>query len=206
MLPLFRALHIIELYRSALRNKIPNTTGGFMNKKFLYSPLSIKSIGENGVFSGYASVFNIVDKQNDLILPGAFKENLNRNKIKLLWQHNPDEPIGSIIDIYENDVGLYITAHLLLGIQKAEEVYLMLKTGTINGLSIGYIPIEYDVDHKSGARVLKQVELWKVSLVTFPANLAAQVINVKNQNNEQGVLARAIEKANAVLADMYISA
>ncbi|XP_066251723.1 myosin heavy chain, clone 203-like [Euwallacea similis] len=154
------ALHIIELYRSALRNKIPNTTGGFMNKKFLYSPLSIKSIGENGVFSGYASVFNIVDKQNDLILPGAFKENLNRNKIKLLWQHNPDEPIGSIIDIYEND--------------KAEEAYLMLKTGTINGLSIGYIPIEYDVDHKSGARVLKQVELWEVSLVTFPANLAAQ--------------------------------
>lgn len=106
MLPPFRALHIIELYRSALRNKIPNTTGGFMNKKFLYSPLSIKSIEENGVFSGYAS----------------------------------------IIDIYENDVGLYITAHLLLGIQKAEEVYLMLKTGTINGLSIGYIPIEYDVD------------------------------------------------------------
>lgn len=166
MLPPFRALHIIELYRSALRNKIPNTTGGFMNKKFLYSPLSIKSIEENGVFSGYAS----------------------------------------IIDIYENDVGLYITAHLLLGIQKAEEVYLMLKTGTINGLSIGYIPIEYDVDHKSGARVLKQVELWEVSLVTFPANLAAQVINVKNQNNEQEVLARAIEKANAVLADMYISA
>ncbi|MCX3065366.1 HK97 family phage prohead protease [Wolbachia endosymbiont of Drosophila pseudotakahashii] len=134
-----------------------------MNKKFLYSPLSIKSIGENGVFSGYASVFNIIDKQNDLILPGAFKENLNRNKIKLLWQDNPDEPIGSIIDIYE-------------------------------------------VDHKSGARVLKQVELWEVSLVTFPANLAAQVINVKNQNNEQEVLARAIEKANAVLADMYISA
>ncbi|GFY79918.1 uncharacterized protein TNIN_55701 [Trichonephila inaurata madagascariensis] len=60
----------------------------------------------------------------------------------------------------------------------------MLKTGAINGLSIGYIPIEYDVDHKSGARVLKQVELWEVSLVTFPANLAAQVdyeTNVKQK-------------------------
>jgi HK97 family phage prohead protease len=65
-----------------------------MSKKFLYSPLSIKSIEENGVFSGYASVFNIVDKQNDLILPGAFKKNLSKNKIKLLWQHNPGEPIG----------------------------------------------------------------------------------------------------------------
>lgn len=89
-----------------------------MNKKFLYSPLSIKSIEENGVFSGYASVFNIVDKQNDLILPGAFKSNLNKSQIKLLWQHNPSEPIGNITDICENDIGLYITAHLLFGIQK----------------------------------------------------------------------------------------
>ncbi|MFL3876338.1 HK97 family phage prohead protease [Wolbachia endosymbiont of Trichogramma kaykai] len=138
-----------------------------MSKIFLYSPLSIKSIEENGVFSGYASVFNIVDKQND--------------------------------------IGLYITAHLLFGIQKAEKAYLMLKTGTINVLSIGYIPIEYDVDHESGARVLKQVELWEVSLVTFPTNLSAQVINVKNHYNEQEVLARAIEKANSVLTHMCIS-
>ncbi|MGL9717327.1 MAG: HK97 family phage prohead protease [Wolbachia sp.] len=175
-----------------------------MNKKFLCSSLSIKNIGENGVFSGYASVFNIVDTQNDLILPGAFKENLDKDKIKLLWQHNSGEPIGNIIDICENDVGLYITAHLLLGIRKAEEAYLMLKTGVINGLSIGYIPIKYDIDHESGARVLRQVELWEVSLVTFPANLAAQVISVKNQYNEQEMLAKAIEKANAVLTNSSI--
>ncbi|WCR58391.1 HK97 family phage prohead protease [Wolbachia endosymbiont of Ctenocephalides felis wCfeJ] len=170
-----------------------------MNKKFLCSPLSIKNIGENGVFSGYASVFNIVDKQNDLISPGAFKESLNKDKIKLLWQHNPSEPIGDIIELYENDIGLYITARLLLGIQKAEEAYLMLKTGVINGLSIGYMPIKYDIDHESGARVLKQVELWEISLVTFPANLAAQVVNVKSQDNEQKMLIRAIKKAKDVL-------
>lgn len=182
-----------------------NLQGGLMSKKFLCSSLSIKSIEENGLFSGYASVFNVVDKQNDLILPGAFKENLNKDKIKLLWQHNQSEPIGYIIDIHENDVGLYITAHLLLGIQKAEEVYLMLKTGVINGLSIGYIPLEYDIDHESGARVLKQVELWEVSLVTFPANLAAQVVNVKSQDNEQKMLIRAIKKAKDVLTGTYIS-
>ncbi|NSM56874.1 HK97 family phage prohead protease, partial [Wolbachia endosymbiont of Atemnus politus] len=171
-------------------------------KKFLCSPLSIKNIGENGIFSGYASVFNIVDKQNDLILPGAFKENLNKDKIKLLWQHNPSKPIGNIIDICENDVGLYITAHLLLGIRKAEEAYLMLKTGVINGLSIGYMPIKYDIDHESGARVLRQVELWEVSLVTFPANSAAQVVNVKSQDSEQEMLMRAIQKANDVLTNI----
>ncbi|APR98810.1 HK97 family phage prohead protease [Wolbachia endosymbiont of Folsomia candida] len=176
-----------------------------MSKKFLFLPLLLKNIEENGLFSGYASVFNIVDKQNDLILPGAFGKSLNKNKIKLLWQHDPSEPIGNIIDIYENDVGLYITAHLLLGVQKAKEAYLMLKAGTIDGLSIGYIPVKYDIDHETGARVLKQVELWEVSLVTFPANSAAQVINVKGQNTEQKILISAIEKANDVLANTCIS-
>lgn len=176
-----------------------------MIKKFLYSSLSIKNITENGLFSGYASIFNVIDKQNDLILPGAFKESLGKNKIRLLWQHDPGEPIGNIIDIYENDVGLYIVAHLLLGIKKAEEAYLMLKAGTINGLSIGYIPKKYDVDHESGARLLKQVELWEVSLVTFPANSKAQVIDVKSQNYEEDMLKEAIKKANDTLANTYIS-
>ncbi len=63
-----------------------NLQGGFMNKKFLCSSLSIKSIEENGLFSGYASVFNVVDKQNDLVLPGAFKENLNKDKTSLAAQ------------------------------------------------------------------------------------------------------------------------
>lgn len=170
-----------------------------MNKKFLHSQLSLKNLEENGIFSGYASIFNIVDKQNDLILPGAFKKNLNENKVKLLFQHDPSEPIGNIIDIYENDVGLYIIAHLLLDIQKARDVYLMLKAGVIDGLSIGYVPVKYDTDYQTGARVLKQVELWEVSLVTFPANSAAQVVDVKNQSDEQEMLIRAIQKANEVL-------
>lgn len=170
-----------------------------MNKKFLHSQLSLKNLEENGIFSGYASVFNIVDKQNDLILPGAFKKSSNENKVKLLWQHDPSEPIGNIIDIYENDVGLYIIAHLLLDIQKARDVYLMLKAGVIDGLSIGYVPVKYDTDYQTGARVLKQVELWEVSLVTFPANSAAQVIDVKNRSDEHEMLVRAIQKANEVL-------
>ncbi|MDN5248181.1 MAG: HK97 family phage prohead protease [Wolbachia endosymbiont of Tyrophagus putrescentiae] len=176
-----------------------------MNKKFFYSSLSLKNIEENGIFSGYASVFNVVDKQNDLILPGAFKKDLNRNKIKLLWQHDPGEPVGNIIDIYENDFGLYIIAHLLLSIQKAKDVYLMLKAGMIDSLSIGYVPIKHDIDYKTGARVLKQVELWEVSLVTFPANSAAQVVDVKSQNNEQEALFRAMERAKKILTDAYIS-
>ncbi|NSX83432.1 HK97 family phage prohead protease, partial [Wolbachia endosymbiont of Atemnus politus] len=71
-----------------------------------------------------------------------------------------------------------------------------------NGLSIGYMPIKYDIDHESGARVLRQVELWEVSLVTFPANSAAQVVNVKSQDSEQEMLMRAIQKANDVLTNI----
>lgn len=102
-------------------------------------------------------------------------------------------------------MGLYITAYLLLGVQKAKEAYLMLKSGTIDGLSIGYVPVKYDVDHETGARVLKQVEFWEVSLVTFPANSAAQVINVKGQSTEQEILIRTIEKVNDVLTNTHIS-
>ena len=173
-----------------------------MDKKFLHSMLLLKDIEKNGVFSGYASVFNVIDKQNDLILPGAFKKNLNNNKVKLLWQHDPGEPIGNIIDIYENEVGLYIVAQLLLSIQKAKDVYLMLKSEMIDGLSIGYIPVKYDIDHETGTRLLKEVELWEVSLVTFPANLAAQVVNVKGQENEQKTLIKAVNRADKALINL----
>lgn len=170
-----------------------------MNKKFLHSSLSLKKIENSGIFSGYASVFNIIDKHNDIILPGAFQKSLSKNKIKLLWQHDPTEPIGIINNIHENEIGLHIVAQLLLSIQKAKDVYLMLKTEMIDGLSIGYIPTEYEIDYKTGTRFLKEVELWEISLVTFPSNLAAQVVNVKNHKNEKEILIEAVQRANTSL-------
>ncbi|WP_333023001.1 HK97 family phage prohead protease [Wolbachia endosymbiont of Pentidionis agamae] len=130
-----------------------------------------------------------------MLIKGAFQNSLT-SKIKLLWQHDANEPIGNIIDVYEDDFGLYIVACLLLAIQKAKEVYVMLKAGTIDSLSIGYIPIQHEIDRVTGARILKQVELLEVSLVTFPANPIAQVINVKDQNQE---LINSIERAQNIL-------
>lgn len=80
----------------------------------------------------------------------------------------------------------------------------MLKAGVIDGISIGYVPVKYDTDYQTGARVLKQVELWEVSLVTFPANLAAQVIDFKNQIDEHEMLVIAIQKANEVVTNRKI--
>ncbi|QLK57440.1 HK97 family phage prohead protease [Ehrlichia ruminantium] len=143
--------------------------------------LSNKNIKNCGIFSGYASVFNVVDRQKDIIIPGAFSSTIKDfHRIKLLWQHNSTEPIGNIISISEDHIGLYVKANLLLDLQKGKEAYLMLKNGIINALSIGYQAVDYNTDFKTGIRTLKKISLWEISLVTFPANTQSKVIDVKN--------------------------
>ncbi|AIL64505.1 phage prohead protease, HK97 family [Rickettsiales bacterium Ac37b] len=147
-------------------------------------PLSLKNFDDQGIISGYASVFSVQDKQNDCICYGAFKESIqnhyNNNQIKLLWQHQQDKPIGIFNLIAEDKYGLYIEAKLLLKIQKAREAYDLLKSGAINGLSIGYTPVEYEFDKSSKTRILTKINLWEISLVTFPANIHAGITNLKN--------------------------
>lgn len=149
--------------------------------------LQLKSLGSDGVFAGYASVFNLVDSQRDLILPGAFAETVRgrSQQIKLLWQHDQREPIGMIDELIEDENGLFIRGRLMLDIARAREAYSLLKEGAISGLSIGYTPKIYRVDPDSGIRVLSALDLWEVSLVTFPANHAAQVTVVKGREPDE---------------------
>jgi HK97 family phage prohead protease len=110
-----------------------------INYQTTNSSLQLKSMDEQGYFSGYASVFNNVDQQNDLIMPGAFESCISVPKnIKLLWQHMSEEPIGVIEELREDRYGLYIKARLLLDLAKGREVYTLLTNGAVNGLSIGY--------------------------------------------------------------------
>jgi len=149
--------------------------------KHLDFPLELKSMAVDGAFAGYASVFGNMDSQKDIVLKGAFKSSIAaKSGIKLLWQHQPDEPIGVINKMAEDEYGLYMEGQLLLDVQKAREAYSLLKSGAINGLSIGYMPTDYSTDYESGVRFLKQVELWEVSLVTFPANPQAVVSSLKS--------------------------
>lgn len=149
-------------------------------KKLRFS-LDIKSIEDGGRFAGYASVFGIVDNQRDVMLRGAFSQTLKGRvqEIKLLWQHLQDEPIGIFTTIAEDANGLYVEGKLLLQIQRAREAHALLMEGAISGLSIGYSPVKYRIDELTGVRKLAEVELWEISLVTFPANEAAQVTVVK---------------------------
>ena len=146
--------------------------------------LELKHCSDNGIFSGYASVFNIIDENNDVILNGAFKNSIESKSIKLLWQHCPDNPIGKIEMIKEDNYGLHITCRLCLSIQKGYEAHCLLKSGIINGLSFGYNVIEEYSDYKEGIRYIELVDLWEVSLVTFPCNTHAFVNNVNSKEYE----------------------
>ncbi|MFV9838432.1 MAG: HK97 family phage prohead protease [Aaplasma endosymbiont of Hyalomma asiaticum] len=138
-------------------------------------------VSGKGIFSGYASVFNRVDTQKDIIAPGAFSDSLKRRKVALLWQHNSKDPIGKILRLTEDSFGLFVTAQLNLELLKAREVYSLLKKGIINSLSIGYRVVTSRRDKRSGIRIITKIDLWEISLVTFPANDKAKVSNVKKE-------------------------
>lgn len=144
--------------------------------------LEMKALGGQGRFAGYASVFNTLDGQQDIILPGAFAATIagRASGIRLLWQHRQDEPIGLFTRLFEDRRGLYVEGRLLLEIPRAREAFALLKAGALKGLSIGYTPLDYSTCAVTGIRRIREVELWEISLVTFPANARAEVTVVKS--------------------------
>lgn len=167
------------------------------------SQISIESGSNKGDISGYASVFSYVDSHGDTIQKGAFQESIQRHRcgesIKLLWQHDQSQPIGYITDIYEDEYGLFINAKLLLDeINKAKEVYALIKTNSVNSLSIGFKVLNSFLDHQKSCRVITDLNLWEVSLVTFPANNKAKITHIKSQDTK--ILFNKIQKAIKILS------
>ncbi len=151
--------------------------------------LEIKSINKFGKFCGYASVFNIVDSYNDIILPTAFKntiksKNINSD-IKMLWQHDQSKPIGYFEVIKEDSIGLYVEGQILLDIQQGREAYNLIKNKSVNGLSIGYTVKDFEYDTKNNTRIIKEIELFEISIVTFPANQYSNITYCKSKSLEQ---------------------
>ncbi len=162
----------------------------------------VKAVKEDGTFEGYASVFGVVDNQHDRVHPGAFKSSIkSRDKpVQLLWQHQWHQPIGVITSLFEDARGLYMKGKLLLEVGQAREAYSLLKAGVVRGLSIGYSVKRSRRSLDTGVRELLDLNLWEISLVTMPANEAAQVTVVKSsRGNEFAGLAKAIEFAGTVL-------
>jgi HK97 family phage prohead protease len=132
-------------------------------------------------------VFNNIDSDRDVIIQGAFAKSLSKRKPKLLFQHKTDEPIGLIVDAYEDDTGLYVKCQINLETEKGAETYSNLKMGVLDKMSIGFKTNDYEMDKVKGVRVLKELDLYEVSIVTFPANDMAEVDSVKNSSSPKDV-------------------
>jgi len=143
-------------------------------------PFKIKAVSEDGLFSGYGSVFGVIDSYKEVVAPGAFAESLSQRTPAMLWQHRSSEPIGVYSAIREDQTGLYVEGRLALKTTRGAEAYELLKMGAISGMSIGFMTREDSYDRVTDVRTLKKVDLWEVSLVTFPANDAARVSGVKS--------------------------
>lgn len=155
-----------------------------MTTKTLDCDFKLKSIGEGGEFEGYGSVFGIKDSYDEIVAPGAFTESLAAQKSvgkmpSLLWQHRSGEPIGVYTSMSEDSIGLKVSGQLALKTARGAEAYELLKMKAISGLSIGYVTRDHSDDRATGVRTLKKVDLWEVSLVTFPANDASRISGVK---------------------------
>lgn len=158
-------------------------------------PLKIKSVDDKGKFTGYGSVYGVEDSYGDVVVKGAFKNSLEEWISKgrlpaMLWQHRADEPIGIYEKMIEDDDGLYVEGQLLIDDDPlAKRAYGHLKAGSLSGLSIGYnLPkdgLEYDKE--KDIFILSEIDLWEVSLVTFPANDAARVQDIKRACQAGGI-------------------
>jgi HK97 family phage prohead protease len=148
-----------------------------------FTEAEIKLSGDAGVIEGYGSLFGQVDSVKDMVIAGAFRKSLQDSKKKgrlpsLLWQHDPAQPIGKWTEMREDSRGLYVKGQLFVeDIQQAKEAHVLMKEGAVDGLSIGYRT--RDSEWKDGVRLLKELDLIEVSVVTMPALDTARVSAVK---------------------------
>lgn len=147
-------------------------------KNLPLSDCQIKLDTETGRFSGYASTFGNIDAYGDTIIKGAYEKTLTENGLpKMFFNHDGWElPIGKWFDAGEDDVGLHVDGELTLDMSKGKDVYAAMKHGTLDGLSIGYrVPKDGQEMRADGIRVLKQIDLFEVSVVTQPADKHARI-------------------------------
>ena len=137
-----------------------------------------------GVFVGYASLFGARDNVGDVVMPGAFATSLMRKgpeQIRMLFQHDPAEPVGTWLEMRETGRGLHVMGRLDCNVQRGAELLSLLESGGLDGLSIGFKTVTAMRDKANGARRLLQIDLWEISLVTFPMLPGARVSEVKTR-------------------------
>ncbi len=174
-----------------------------LEKKF--QPANMR--GEGNRISGYASLFGVRDQQGDIVQKGAFQKSIadkNITDIKMLWQHDPLKPIGVWHKIYEDEIGLFVEGEILQTIEMGREAFELLQAGAVTGLSIGYRTLNSGKSNGS-ERILKSVDLWEISLVTFPMlkEASAQLTQSMPERAKSRALLRACRELSETMKYDY---
>ena len=171
--------------------------GNFLGLERKFSALGdIVEANGGTTISGYASLFGKADQGGDVVQAGAYSNSLKATaeagrKVKMLWQHDPSRPIGTWDEVREDGRGLWVKGRILADVQAGAEALALLKAGAIEGLSIGYRTIRAGKTPEGG-RKLHELDLWEVSLVTFPMLPEARV---QSEAKADGALARSLVTA-----------
>jgi len=180
--------HVLQLATAAAIHAIVITQRLHSVRRFYDNRLqhpfgeSLSDVEADGSFHGYASLFGETDLNRDLVVRGAFLKSIGKrgaSGIRMLFQHDPAAPIGVWREVREDHRGLFVSGRLMSEVAKAREVLALMRAGAIDGLSIGFRTVRGRTDAKTGVRSLIEVDLWEVSVVTFPMLPAARVSAVK---------------------------
>lgn len=193
-------------FKSSARVSPSMSSKDFIDREVKYAPLNLETVSGEGIFEGYASLFDTIDLSKDVVRKGAFTKGIKSKSplsVKMLYQHNPCEPIGVWQTIKEDHKGLFVKGKLLTEIQRAKEVLSLMKQGALDGLSIGYKTIrsqkknlsktasspqgQQPAERRQGVvRELLEIDLYEISIVTFPMHPDARVDRVKSLDISSG--------------------
>ncbi|WOC15398.1 HK97 family phage prohead protease [Pseudochrobactrum sp. MP213Fo] len=160
--------------------------------------IDTKAVSDDGFFVGYASTFGTIDSHKEIVAAGAFTKSLAVRpaaRVKMLRGHDQSEPIGVWTALSEDGHGLKAEGRLILDTAKGRETHALMKAGALDGLSIGFRTVRDRMDRTKGARILEEVDLWEISVVTFPSNATSTVTAVKS--NQHAEIVAAINAARA---------
>lgn len=177
---------------------------GAPERKF-HRPDAGITVTDGQVVEGYASLFGQRDQGGDTVQAGAYGASLKAlaaagRRVKMLWQHDPGQPIGVWEEVREDAKGLYVKGRILTEVERGREAAALLSAGAIDGLSIGYRTLRAERDAK-GQRLLAEVELWEVSLVTFPMLPEARV-SAKADGTDWQDMAAIFDEAREAMAGL----
>jgi len=163
------------------------------------------ALSDGSLIRGYASVFGVKDRGGDIVMPGAYSASLKRlteggGRVRMLWQHDQGQPIGVWDEVVEDTHGLRVQGRLLTDVAKGREAAALMAAGAVDGLSIGYRTLRAE-KQTGGGRTLHELELWEVSLVTFPMLPVARVSAKEDTRGEslEAVFVKGLDAARMAL-------